>query len=703
MALIGKLRERSGLVLGLVAVAVVGFVAMDMTQGGPSGSRGSIFDNPNLMGKVNGSKVNRQEFDRARTVLYGNSGDLGSSTQLWNFFVEKALVDKEADCLGLGVSGEEMSELEYGPDPTKLSPIIQQRFADQATGQINMNLLTQYKEAIDNGQLAKMNPERYAYWKEQEKEITKERLQSKFNAMVSKGGYTPSWMAQMMYADQNNKMDFLAVKVPFATIKDEEVQVSDADYKAYIEDNKSMFLRVREGRKIAYGVFNVMATTADSQKIAAQVATLKAEFKTTKNDTTFVLANDGALDGSYTKKAKMSKQAADSLFSKAIGAVVGPYLDGGAYRIAKILNRKVLPDSIRARHILFKNLAPKTTDSLFNALKGGKISWDSLNKQSTDRVSAAKGGDLGYFSQEMMVKEFSDLCYYKAEQGKYYTVNTQFGTHIVQVTGVKNIKNEQAVQIAYVQATVEPSQATQDKAKDKAVMMIQQNKTLEALKTALEKEGVNLEMSAPLEENDYQIGNLGGTSRTRQIVRWANGAKVGQVAPEVFDFSNEGQYYTNKFVVVGLKSILPAGLPSVADVKEDIELNVKNRKKGEVIKAKLAGKDLAGAMTIFPNTKIDTVRQASFAGQFVPGLGNEPKVVGSVFAAAPNATTEPILGANGVYIAQVQNKVEAQAPADMTQIQKQLINAVRSQLRGRLLPTMKDKANIEDYRSKGGN
>ena len=236
MALIGKLRERSGLVLGLVAVAVVGFVAMDMTQGGPSGSRGSIFDNPNLMGKVNGSKVNRQEFDRARTVLYGNSGDLGSSTQLWNFFVEKALVDKEADCLGLGVSGEEMSELEYGPDPTKLSPIIQQRFADQATGQINMNLLTQYKEAIDNGQLAKMNPERYAYWKEQEKEITKERLQSKFNAMVSKGGYTPSWMAQMMYADQNNKMDFLAVKVPFATIKDEEVQVSDADYKAYIEE-----------------------------------------------------------------------------------------------------------------------------------------------------------------------------------------------------------------------------------------------------------------------------------------------------------------------------------------------------------------------------------------------------------------------------------------------------------------------------------
>ena len=108
-------------------------------------------------------------------------------------------------------------------------------------------------------------------------------------------------------------------------------------------------------------------------------------------------------------------------------------------------------------------------------------------------------------------------------------------------------------------------------------------------------------------------------------------------------------------------------------------------------------------MATFPNTKIDTIKQASFAGQFVPGLGNEPKVVGSVFATAPNATTDVIVGSNGVYVAQVVSKVDAQAPADMTQIQKQLINAVRSQLRGRLLPTMKDKAKLEDYRSKGGN
>ena len=702
MALIGKLRERSGLVLGLVAVAVVGFVAMDMTQGGPGGSS-SIFDNPNVMGKVDGTKINRQEFEKTRSILYDRNGDLNSSAQLWNFFVEKAIVEKEANCLGLEVNAAEMDELQYGPDVAKLSPIIQQRFADQSTGQVNLNLLGQYKDAMASGDLKAKNPERYNYWVEQEKEIVKERLQAKFNAMVSKGAYTPSWMAQKMYADQNTKIDFLAVKVPFAMVKDEEASVSDADYKSYIADNKGMFFRVREGRKIAYGTFNVMATSADSMEVAKSVETLKAGFRASKNDTTYINTNGGVLDGSYTKKAKMSAQAADSLFNKPVGAVVGPYLDGGSYRVAKITNRRVLADSIRARHILFKGLAPKTTDSLLAGLKGGKISWDTLNKQSTDVVSAKKGGDLGYFSQEMMVKEFSDLCYYKAEQGKYYTVNTQFGTHIVQVTGVKNIKNEQAVQIAYVQAPIEPSRTTQDKVKEKAVTIVQQCKTLDALKVALEKEGIQLEMSAPLEENDFQIGNLGGTSRTREMVRWANGAKAGQVAAEVFDFANEGQYYTNKFVVAGLKAILPAGLPSVADVKEDIEVAVKNRKKGEVIKAKLAGKDLNGAMATFPNTKIDTIRQANFAGQFVPGLGNEPKVLGAVFTAAQNTATEPILGTNAVYVAQVTNKADAQAPADMTQIQKQLINAARSQLRGRLLPTMKDKANIADYRSKGGN
>jgi peptidyl-prolyl cis-trans isomerase D len=701
MALIGKIRERSGLVLTLIALAVIGFVVMDMTKGGPGGNA-SIFSNPNVMGSVAGTKVNRQDFAKMQDVLYGGNGDIGASNQVWNYFVEEALVSKEASCLGLGISDEELEDLLYSPDPAKLSPVIQQMFMNRSTGAIDMQQLQQYKEAMEDPnygadklqaeQLAEIAKARLK-WNDQKKMVIKERLQAKFNAMMSKANYAPTWMAEMMFADQNNKTDALAVNVPFGAVQDNEVQVSDADYKAYIDNNKGLFYRLKEGRKVSYATFMVAPTAKDSQDIVANLAKLIPEFKTSKSDTNFIASNDGKLEATYFMKSEMGKQAADSLFSKPVGAVVGPYLDGNSYRIAKILSRKVIADSVRARHVLFQAESPKVIDSLFAAVKNGKMSWDSLNKKSTDKVSAAKGGDLGYFSHRMMVKEFSDLCFYKAEQGKYYKVNTQFGTHIIQVTGVKNIKNESGVQLAYISNDIVPSDDTQQKAKDAASAIAQKCKTLEALKEAAKTQNIQLATSAPLNPDAYQVDALGANAQSMDIVRWAYKSKAGQVAPKVYDFSGDKKY-TDKYVVVALKSVLPAGLPSVEDVKEDIESSVKNQKKAELIKGKLAGKDLSGALSTFANTRIDTLRQINFAGQ-----NYDPKLIGNIAVTAQGATTQPVIARNGVMIAQVLNKAESPAPADLSQIQKQLMNSNRSQIRSRLLQTMKDEAKIEDKRN----
>jgi peptidyl-prolyl cis-trans isomerase D len=700
MALIGKIREKSGFVLVLIALAVIGFLWMDAQQGGPTGSS-SIFDNPNVKGAVNGTKINTNEFDRVQKTLYANAKDAyGANAQVWNYFVEKAIVDGEAKCLGLGVCKEELEELQYSADPSRLSPIIQQRFASQ-TGQVDMATLQNVKSMLDDGSFSTKNPQGYAYWLEQEKEIAKDRLQTKFNTLISKGAYAPSWMAEMLYAEQNTKIDAIAVKVPYNAVADSEVQVADADYKAYIEDNKNTFFRDRPARKISYAAFNVVATRADSQAVAATVAKLIPDFKAAKNDSVFTMKNGGANDGSYAKKEQMSKMAADSLFAKPVGAVVGPYLDAGAYRIAKILGRRSVPDSVKARHVLFQDMPKKLTDSLFESLKSGKISWDTLNRRySADKVSAMKGGDLGYFGSGAMVKEFNDLCFYKAEPGKYYTVNTQFGTHILQVTGVKAGKNEPAVRIAYIEEQIKPSDATQNAVKDKAVAVLQQSKNLEALKTALEKENIQLTPSQPFEESDYAIGGLGTNGTTRDIIRWANKADEGDVSTEVYSFNNENEYHANKYVVVGLQAALPAGLPDVASVKEEIKTMVIDRKKGEVIKAKLAGKDLNGALTVFnlPGMKIDTMRQVVFASQY----GTQPKLVGALYSIAQGATTAPVATSSGVYVAQVINRQEATAPADLAATKKQLNMVYRNQLRSRLIPTMKDKAAIKDYRTKQG-
>jgi peptidyl-prolyl cis-trans isomerase D len=696
MALIGKIREKSGLVLLLIALAVAGFVIMDMTSAGP-GNNGSIFNNPNQLGKVNGTTINRSDVERVRSILYENGDYLSSQNTVWNYFVEKALVEKETKCLGMGVTKDELINAQFSMNPAELSPILQSRFADPNTGQINIELLQQYKTAIENGDIQK-NPEIAAYWAEQEKEIVKERLQSKMSNFVAKGLYTPKWMAEMAYNDQNTKVDAAFVRLPVTAVPDAEANVTDDDINKYIKENAGSYYRDREGRKLSFVTLNIQPLNADSVRARGIVADKLDGFRKATNDSTYVLSSGGEMSEAYLTKSTFTGAAADSLFSKAIGSIVGPYVSNGAYNVSKILGRALVPDSVKARHILFKGQTPKFIDSVFAALKENKVSWDTLNKRySTDQVSAAKGGDLGYFASGMMVKPFNDLCFYKAEQGKFYKVTTQFGTHFVQVTGKKFIKNEQGVKLATISEPIEAGDETMQSFRDRASALINQNKDIPSLKKAVEALGMNLETSPAVEKGDYMLGSLGGNNGTRSMIRWAYDAKVGQVSSQVYEIQNQGDKNL-KLAVACLKSILPAGLPKAADVKDEVLEIVKNRKKAEVLAAKVAGnKDLVGLASQY-QSKVDTARQITFASNFVPGLGQEPKVLGQIFALEQNGTTNAIAGNGGVYVATLINKNAATAPADLTQLKNQLNQQARSSARGRLIQSLKNKASISDNR-----
>jgi peptidyl-prolyl cis-trans isomerase D len=96
--------------------------------------------------------------------------------------------------------------------------------------------------------------------------------------------------------------------------------------------------------------------------------------------------------------------------------------------------------------------------------------------------------------------------------------------------------------------------------------------------------------------------------------------------------------------------------------------------------------------------KMDTVRQVTFSANFVPGLGQEPKVIGQIFAKEVGGVVEATAGNGGVYVANVINKVAAVPPTDLTQTKNQLNQMARGQVRGRLLNGLKNKAKIVDNR-----
>lgn len=717
MALIGKIRQQKWLLIGTIAGALILFIGMLAFD---KSTRSLLGSSPTMVGEVEGRKIEYREFASTHEMLYKNSGSDGFSdrTYLWNFYMDEAIIEKEADKIGIGVSKAELLDLQFSDDDSKLSPIIASRYRNQSTQQLDRQQLSQLKDIITNGKIDQMITDRqlvpdFKYrWAHQEKEIIKDRLQRKMTSMVEKGMYTPTWMAEMVGLEQTKTVDFLYVQVPFDVIDSKSVKLTDDDYKAYFDENKGQFKQKEETRKLEYVAFDVKPTAKDSADIRANVEKLVPSFKSTENDTVFVENNQGELTGEYVKKTALNQSIADTLFSLPKGEVYGPYIDGNTYKIAKMIDRKIVPDSVKARHILLPAkdqaslaAAQKTIDSLKTLIESGSARFDSLAVKFSKDGSASKGGDLGVFGPGRMVAEFNEVCFYKAEVGKLYSVVTQFGVHLIEVT--QKYGGDTGVRIAYISQAIVPSQATQDAVREQAIQLQEENKTLESVNKAAAAKGLTVETSPAVKENDYSVGQLVPGQGSRQMVLWAFGndrnapdVDPGDVSPEVYSFQNQGEFFINKYVVAGLKSIIPAGTPSWKDVKEEIEPQVINRKKAEMVKQQAQGKDLASIASQY-SVQVDTAQAISFASAFLPKAGNvEPKVVATAFKVDLNKTSEPVLGNTGIFIVQPTNKTAGTPSGDVAQIRQQSQASARGAARNGIIQALRESADVKDNRAK---
>lgn len=723
MALIGKIRNNSWLLIVLIGLGLGGFVIMDMFSGQQSifGSRG------NIMAEIEGKEVDIREFNQAESILYsGQSGNVfNNRSQLWNYFVEEAIINNEADALGLGVSDKEIEDLEFGSD-NKLSPIIMTRYANpqnpRAVDREQLNQVrgiieggsSQMRQMIEEGQL---NPNFPHFWKYQRGEITKERLQSKLTKMVEKALYTPTWMAEMVGNDQNARVDFVYVQVPFDNIENDQVSLADEDYQKFLDQNQAEYTTDEETRKVEYVVFNVEPSAEDSTNIAAQVGDLVDDFESTDNDSVFVANNFGSISQFWTDEAGLADAIKDSVFQIPVGAVYGPYVDNNTYRAVKVLDRQTMQDSAKCRHILIAASTPaefataaKRADSLKTVIETGRNVFDSLVVQfSDDPGSKNNGGVYDYAPVNQYVPEFNDVVFYSGQVGRLYSVRTQFGYHLIEPMGRRGDSKER-VRVAYISQNIEPSEKTQEDARTIALNFLDANSTLDdMIKAAASDDNLDVETSPALKRNDYAIGSLNSGNTSRDIVRWAfkndpnsPNAEVGAIAPEVYAFQDADKYYTNKYAVVGLKSIQEAGLPSVENLKDDpdIELKVMNMKKGEMLMEQIGSNTDLSAVAQQFSMQVDTAKNVSFSGGFIPNLGQEPKVVASAFNSELNTVTGPVAGNSGVYLLMPTYKPTATNPPNIPQTRLTNQNSSRSQISARLIQAIRKEADISDNRAR---
>jgi len=700
MALISKIRKNSWLLVVLIALGLIGFIVMDMTSG-----QQSVFgSSQTIVGDIEGKKLDWNQFYRTEQVLYGNSGgDLYSRrSQLWNYFVEEALVKEEAEALGLGVSKTELLDLQFGTSP---SPVIQQRFRNPQTGQVDFQQLNQIKAAIEDGTIAD-DPRLMSYWAHQENEIIKERLQSKINMLVSKAIYTPTWMAEMGHAEQNAPISLAYVKVPFDEVDNAEVTLSDADYEAYLKENAEQYKNDEETRILEYVVFEVKPTVEDSAALRNRLAELLPEFETTEDDTAFTERNYGVPPSTFLTEDAISAAIKDTVMNMPEGSVYGPYIDQGKYRAVKLVERRMIADSADTRHILIQAQAPeqfvsaeKTIDSLQNLLETNQASFDSLAiKFSQDPGSASDGGKYEGVTPGQFVPEFNEVLFITGDIGKLYKVRTSYGWHLVEVLS-RSASTTPRVKVAYLEEAIVPLEETQENIEADVLAFIGENRDLETLRENAAARGLDMKTSTGLTRNAFSIGELGGGQASRDIVRWAFNADVGEVSPELYGYQDPVDYYTNKYVVVGLRARQAAGLPAVANIKSQIEQQVINKKKAEMLAGKISGTDLPSIAQQF-GTQVDTAQNVAFNATFVPSLGFEPKVIGKAYTMEQGSVSAPIEGKTGVFVVKVLSKPAAGQANNIPELRRTMSSPVQQQVPARLIQAMKKNADIEDNRSR---
>lgn len=686
MQIIQNIREKgAAIVIVVIALCLISFILMDSKTG-----NSSLFgcnEQTTEIGKVNGKKIERSEFEKAVAAIEDiqtqRTGQKPSGIQTyqvreqaWNKIVNETILNEETQKLGIDVTDKELSYILTSNSP--LNPLAQEpSLRDSITGKLDVK---KAQDALQ--QIKKLKGEQKDNWNSTYIEPLKlNATVQKYSSLISSSVYYPKWMSEQDQKDSTTFANITYTTIPYSEISDSLVKVTDEDIQKYIDENKKMF-KQEEGRKISYVAFSKLPNKEDSLKIFNELSALVEPFKIDTASKSFVLKNLSNIEfrDDYYPKQKLSSRYADTLSSLAAGAVFGPYADAGNYIVAKKIGSRVQPDSVKARHILIPINDPQTgqpintdaaakkiADSLFDLITKG-ANFDTLAKQnSIDQSNKDKGGDLGTFAYGTMVPEFNEFCFKQIGPAKG-VVKTQFGYHIIDVQQTINLNP--AYKIAYLSREISPSESTINKAQVSAIKAAN-TKTRKALDKYVSENGLSITSGPSLvKENDFQLGAL---QDARGLIRWAFEAKVGDVSETPFNIGDQ-------IVVAVVDNIYEEGTQDVKTARPGCEAIIKNKKKAELIKKKLGDNPTFETISRLYGKSVLTIGLDStirMSSQIINGIGIEPKVIGASFNKAYQSKLSPIIeGTTGVFLV----KVNAVQNINITPSPEEINNNVQAKL-----------------------
>ena len=700
MAILGKIRQRS-----IVLILVIGLALFAFVISGAFGN-GSGDTAPNQpIGVVNGEDIPIENFrllveQTERTYGYTTMQAVNS---VWNQFVRNQLFTGEFEALGIDAGKEQIEQVVSSTE----SIITDQRFINEA-GFFDFGMFTDFI-----AQMRDTNPQAYENWKQQEASIIASAKESIYFDLIKSATTITEAEAKLQYHLEADNVDFNFVQIPFSTIPDSLVAVSDKEIKQYIEDHPKEYER-EASRSLQYIAFLEQATDEDENAIRSELEQLLEDrieyndvskltdtvpgLRTTTNVSEFIERHsEESFDSLYTSKGRLPGEYAEILNNLSVGEVFGPYKDINSLKISKLLDRKK-NGNIRASHILIaykdaKGAQPTVTRSkseaytlandLLRRVRRDEDNFGALALEFSDGPSKNNAGDLGYFQEGAMDPAFFDYVN-KNRVGRIGVIQTDFGFHVVKIEDKQDL-----VLLASVSREIVPSEATSNRIFREATQF-EMDAGKGNFRTIAEERNLNVRNVATVGALDE---NLPGLPDQRAIVQWAfsENTQVGDI--KRFSLSYGG------YAIVQMTQAREKGLARAADVAPGVAQIIRNEKKAKMIQEN--NKDVASLEDLAAKNSLEvqTALAVNQKSGTLVGAGFEPAVVGAAFGVAENTLSPFITGKRGVFKIQVSNKKIAEEREDYAAYAQQLSQDAASQLVLSIVNALEASSEIEDNRA----